>query len=65
MGATEKQESFDIVMEMWWDDSHDWRAAMDGCKLFRRDREARRGSGVALYFRECVGCRALKDSDDG
>ncbi|PKU33785.1 rna-directed dna polymerase from mobile element hypothetical protein [Limosa lapponica baueri] len=34
-----QQESYDIVaiMKTWWDDSHDWSAAMDGCKLFRRD----------------------------
>ena len=45
------QESYDIVavMETWWDDSHEWTAAMDGYKLFRRDRQGRRGGGVVLY----------------
>ncbi|KAJ7406397.1 hypothetical protein BTVI_65645 [Pitangus sulphuratus] len=35
-----QQESYGVVtiMETWWDDSHDWSAAMDGYKLFRRDR---------------------------
>jgi len=35
-----QQDSYDLVViiEMWWDDSHDWSAAMDGYKLFRRDR---------------------------
>lgn len=35
-------------LETGWDDSHNQSAAMDGCKLFRRDREGRRGSGVTL-----------------
>ena len=26
---------------------------MDGYKLFRRDRQLRRGGGTALYIREC------------
>ncbi|KAK4826912.1 hypothetical protein QYF61_012504 [Mycteria americana] len=33
------QGNYDIVAitETWWDDSHNWSAAMDGYKLFRRD----------------------------
>ncbi|KAK4829638.1 hypothetical protein QYF61_005849 [Mycteria americana] len=40
------QENYDMVAitETWWDDSHNWSAAMDGYKLFRRDRR----------FLECV-----------
>ncbi|GAB0183522.1 hypothetical protein GRJ2_000817500 [Grus japonensis] len=49
---------------MRWDDSHDWSAAMDGYKLFRRDRQGRRGSGVALYVRDCFNCIELNDCDD-
>jgi len=32
--------SYDLVTvtASWWDDCHDWSAAMDGYKLFRRDR---------------------------
>ncbi|PKU42865.1 rna-directed dna polymerase from mobile element jockey-like [Limosa lapponica baueri] len=37
---------------------------MDGYKLFRRDRQGRRGRGVALYIRECFDCRELDSSDD-
>ncbi|KAK4820971.1 hypothetical protein QYF61_009437 [Mycteria americana] len=64
--ATVQQENYDIVaiMEMWWDDSHNWSAAMDGYKLFRRDRQGRRGGGVALYVRECFDCLELNDGDD-
>ncbi|KAK4810724.1 hypothetical protein QYF61_007698 [Mycteria americana] len=50
------QENYDMVAitETWWGDSHNWSAAMDGYKLFRRDRRGRRGGGVALYVRECL-----------
>ncbi|GAB0179537.1 T-cell activation Rho GTPase-activating protein-like [Grus japonensis] len=51
-------ENYDIVAitETWWDDSHNWAAAVDGYKLFRRDRQGRRGGGVALYVKECFDC---------
>ncbi|GAB0206513.1 hypothetical protein GRJ2_003116900 [Grus japonensis] len=64
--AIVQQENYDIVaiMETWWDDSHNGSAAMDGYKLFRRDRQGRRGSGVALYVRECFDCLELNDGDD-
>jgi len=53
--ATVQQANYDLVAitETWWDCSHDWSAAMDGYKLFRRDRQGRRGGGMALYVREC------------
>ncbi|KAK4824001.1 hypothetical protein QYF61_009126 [Mycteria americana] len=41
-----------------------WSAAMDGYKLFRRDRQGRRGDGVALYVRECFDRLELNDGDD-
>ncbi|PKU34993.1 rna-directed dna polymerase from mobile element jockey-like [Limosa lapponica baueri] len=43
--ATVQQDSYDVVTitETWWDDSHDWSAAMGGYKLFRRDRQGRTG----------------------
>ena len=49
-----QQENYDVVAitETWWDDSHNWSAAMNGYELFRRDRQSRRGCGVALYVRE-------------
>ena len=35
-----RHANYDLVAitETWWDHSHDWSAAMDGYKLFRRDR---------------------------
>ncbi|KAK4810556.1 hypothetical protein QYF61_004519 [Mycteria americana] len=60
------QENYDMVAitETWWDDSHNCSAAMDGYKLFRRDRRGRRGGGVALYVRECLDSLELDDGDD-
>ena len=38
--ATVLLESYHLVAitETWWDESHDWSAAINGYKLFRRDR---------------------------
>ena len=44
------------ITETWWDSSHDWNVVMDGYALFRKDRPARRGGGVALYVREQLQC---------
>ena len=43
--ATACQGNYDVVTitETWWDDSHNWSAAMDVYKLFRRDWQGRRG----------------------
>ena len=52
----EECRGYDLVAitETWWDHSHDWSAAMDGYKLFRKDRHGRRGGGVALCVKECI-----------
>jgi len=55
------QQDLVTITEMWWDDSHDWSAAMDGYKLFRRDRLGKRGGGLALYVRDCFDCTELDD----
>ena len=65
--AIVQQENYDLgaITEMpWWDDLHNWSAAMDGYELFRRDRQGRRGGGVALYVRECFDCLEPDDGDD-
>ncbi|KAK4828051.1 hypothetical protein QYF61_023089 [Mycteria americana] len=63
--AIVQQDSYDLVTitEKWWGDLHKWSAAMDGYKLFRRDRQGRRGSGVALCVRECFDCLELNHGD--
>ncbi|GAB0203746.1 hypothetical protein GRJ2_002840200 [Grus japonensis] len=66
-----KQEELEAIVqqdsygtETWWDDSHDWSAAVDAYTLFRRERHGRRGSGVALYVKDCFNCIELSDCDD-
>lgn len=50
MKATVQLESDDLIAmtETWWDESHDWNAAFDSYRLFRKDRRGRRGKWVAL-----------------
>ncbi|KAF4798695.1 hypothetical protein TURU_061601 [Turdus rufiventris] len=62
-----QQQSCDVVAitETWWDNSDSWNTALDGYKLFRRDRKGRRGRGVALYIREVVDAMAIEMNDDG
>ncbi|KAJ7422538.1 mitochondrial fission process protein 1 [Pitangus sulphuratus] len=64
--ATVQQESYDVVAitETWWNDTHDWSAALDGYKCFRRDRRGRRVGGVAQYVRQSLGSLELEVSDD-
>jgi len=59
--AIVQQDSYDVVAitEMWWDNSHDWHAVMDGYRLFRKDRSTRRSGGVALYVKEKLECIEL------
>jgi len=37
------------VMETWWDGSYNWSDGMEISRIFRKDRQGRRGGGVALY----------------
>jgi len=64
--AIVQQQNYDMVaiLEIRWDNSCNWSAAMGGYKLFRRDRQGGRGDGVALYVRECFDCLELDDGDD-
>ncbi|KAJ7424170.1 hypothetical protein BTVI_07462 [Pitangus sulphuratus] len=53
--AIEQQESYDevAITETWWDDSHDWSAAMDGYKLFRKDRPPNQDDdGDELFYKQ-------------
>ena len=42
-----QSHSYDIIgiSKTWWDESYGWCAAIDGSRLFRRDRQGRRGGG--------------------
>jgi len=61
-------ESYDLIAitETWWDESHDWNAAIDGYRLLRKDRRGRRGRGIALYIKKCIECEdlSLKNSQE-
>jgi len=41
------------------DDSHNWKVVINGYRLFRRDRQGRKGGGVATYIREGIECEEL------
>ncbi|RMC00455.1 hypothetical protein DUI87_23065 [Hirundo rustica rustica] len=60
------QRNYDIVAitETWWDDSHSWSTALNGYKLFSRDRKGRRGGGVALYIRGVLDVIGIENNDD-
>lgn len=49
--------NLNVITETWWDKSHKWNTAVNGYKLFKRDkqgsrdREGRRsGKGIVLYL---------------
>jgi len=64
--AIVEQDGYNLITitETWWDDSHDWTAAMDGYKLLSRDRRGKRGDGLVLYVRDCFDCIELDNCDD-
>lgn len=41
------------ITETDWDVLHHWTTTADRHRLFRRDRQGTRGSGVVQYVREC------------
>ncbi|GAB0195031.1 hypothetical protein GRJ2_001968400 [Grus japonensis] len=47
------------ITEMWWDSSYDWSVGVEGYRLFRKDRQGRRGGGVALYINDQLECMEL------
>jgi len=47
------------ITKTWWDSSHYWNVITDGYVLFRKDRPAMPGGGVALYLREQLECIEL------
>ncbi|GAB0203845.1 hypothetical protein GRJ2_002850100 [Grus japonensis] len=47
------------ITEMWWDSSYDWNVGMEGYRLFRKDRQGRRGVDIALYISDQLECMEL------
>ena len=64
--AIVRQANCDLAAttETWWDRSHDWNVVIDGYKLFRRDRQGRKGGGVALYIKDCFDVEELGVGND-
>jgi len=54
--ATMLLESCDLIAlnETWWVESHNWSVAIDGYRLFRRDRQGRRGGDIDLYIKKSI-----------
>ncbi|GAB0182786.1 hypothetical protein GRJ2_000743900 [Grus japonensis] len=48
------------IRETWWDSSYDWSVGMVGYRLFRKDRQGRRGGGIALYTNDQLECMELR-----
>ncbi|KAJ7422683.1 mitochondrial fission process protein 1 [Willisornis vidua] len=59
--ALAPSQRFDIIVisETWRDDSCDWTILLDSYRLFRRDKQGRKGGGVALYVIERLECMEL------
>ena len=53
------KDELTAIMETWWDESHDWNTLIEDYRLFRRDRQGRRGGRVALYVRKWIDCEEL------
>ena len=54
-------QGYDLVgiTETWWDGSHDWSVAMEGCRFSRKGRMGRRGGEAVLHGREQLECMEL------
>ncbi|GAB0190981.1 hypothetical protein GRJ2_001563400 [Grus japonensis] len=54
-------QGYDIIgiTETWWDGTYDWSVGMEGYRLFRKDRQGRRGGGVTLYVNDQLECMEL------
>ncbi|GAB0208248.1 hypothetical protein GRJ2_003290500 [Grus japonensis] len=54
-------QGYDLIgiTETWWDSSYDCSVGMEGYRLFRKDRQGRRGGGVTLYVNDQLECMEL------
>lgn len=56
--ATVQLEIYDLIATTapWWDESHSWNIAVEGCKLYGRDRQGKKGGGIVPYVKKWVDC---------
>ncbi|PKU27961.1 hypothetical protein llap_21735 [Limosa lapponica baueri] len=54
-------QGYDLIgiTEMWWDGSYDWSVGMERYRLFRKDKQGRRGGDVTLYVKDQLECMEL------
>lgn len=54
-------QSYNLVAitETWWGKSHDWSVVIDGYRLFRKDRDKKRGGGVAPFVKKWIDYEEL------
>ncbi|XP_009951398.1 PREDICTED: cAMP and cAMP-inhibited cGMP 3',5'-cyclic phosphodiesterase 10A-like, partial [Leptosomus discolor] len=47
-------QGYDVIgiTETWWNSYYEWTVGLDGYRLFRKDRQGRRGGAVALYVKD-------------
>ena len=50
---------YDLIAETWWDESLSWSTLTENYRLFRRDRQGRRGGRVAVYVRKWIDFEEL------
>ncbi|RMC05467.1 hypothetical protein DUI87_18660 [Hirundo rustica rustica] len=62
MEAMVQQQNYDVVAIT--ETSHNWNTALDGYKLFRKDRKGRRGGGVALYIKKVFDTVSIETNED-
>lgn len=51
-----QMQNYDVTRTVakWWDNSNDRTSPMGGHKFCRKDRQRRRGEGIAFYVKEYV-----------
>lgn len=52
------------LSETWWHNLHAWSALINAYRLYRRERQERRGGEEVLYTRECLDCIELGNGDE-
>ena len=59
--ACARLQGYDLIgiTELWWDGSYDSSVGMERYRLFRKDRQGRRGGGVTLYANDQLECMEL------
>lgn len=52
------------IIQIWWDDTHDWHTVLECCNLFKKNRLNRNGAKATLYIKKHP-CTENLESEDG